>query len=137
MSTTPITNNTFIGAETQSSSSSRIPTQTLGQDDFLQLLVTQLTTQDPLNPQSDTEFIGQMAQFSNLENSKNLNTEITQLRANSLLGQTVGIENAGDANVLGIVEAISTASGKPQLLVNGNWYELDQVRTMTLTAKNS
>jgi len=137
MSTTAISNNTFISADAPSSSSSRMPTQTLGQEDFLKLLVTQLTTQDPLNPQKDTEFIGQMVQFSNLENSKNLNTEISQLRANSLLGQTVGIDNAGDASVLGIVEAVSAASETPKVLVNGNWYELNQVRTMTLTANNS
>ena len=113
-----------------------MPTQTLGQEDFLQLLVTQLTTQDPLNPQKDTEFIGQMVQFTNLENSKNLNSEIAQLRANSLLGHTVGITNAEDNTVLGIVEAVSAASETPRVLVNGGWYELSQIRTTTLTPEN-
>ena len=45
----------------------RIPKQTLGQDDFLQLLVTQLTQQDPMSPKSDSEFISQMASFSSLD----------------------------------------------------------------------
>ena len=42
----------------------RMPAQKLGQDEFIKILVTQLRSQDPLNPQKDTEFIGQMAQFS-------------------------------------------------------------------------
>ena len=40
------------------------------QDRFLRLLVTQMKNQDPLNPTSDTDFIGQMAQFSSLESTK-------------------------------------------------------------------
>ena len=46
------------------SSSAEIP---LGKVDFLRLLVTQLSHQDPLNPMKDTEFVAQLAQFSSLE----------------------------------------------------------------------
>jgi len=48
----------------------------LGKDDFLQLLVTQMTNQDPLEPMSDTEYIAQLAQFSSLEQLQNLNTNM-------------------------------------------------------------
>lgn len=47
---------------------------TLGRDAFLQLLTTQMANQDPLQPQGDTEFIAQLAQFSSLE-------QLTQMRA--------------------------------------------------------
>ena len=54
---------------------------TLGQDDFLQLLVKQMTAQDPMNPQGDTEFIAQMAQFSSLEQTKSMSSDIAMLKA--------------------------------------------------------
>ncbi|MFK7731995.1 MAG: flagellar hook assembly protein FlgD [Pseudomonadales bacterium] len=61
----------------------------LGQDAFLQLLVTQLGNQDPLSPQENGEFIAQLAQFSSVEGIQNLNTSVddmaTSLRSNQAL----------------------------------------------------
>ena len=54
------------------------PQNALGQDAFLRILVTQMKNQNPLEPQKDTEFIGQMAQFSSLEQLTNLNKTMTQ-----------------------------------------------------------
>ena len=61
---------TAAAADTQKN---RLTTDALGRDAFLQLLTTQLAHQDPLQPQSDTEFIAQLAQFSSLE-------QLTQMR---------------------------------------------------------
>lgn len=53
--------------------------QTLGQDDFLTLLVAQMQNQDPLNPTDSTEWTSQLAQYSQLEQSMNLNTAMKEL----------------------------------------------------------
>ena len=58
----------------------------LGKDDFLKLLVAQLSHQDPLSPQTDTAFVAQLAQFAQLEQSQNQSTTLSQIQT-SLLGQ--------------------------------------------------
>jgi flagellar basal-body rod modification protein FlgD len=106
--------------------SARIPQQTLGQDDFLKLLVTKMQSQDPMNPQADTEFISQMAQFSSLENSKSMQSDIQSLSATGMLGRAVTIK--GDtSDVAGVVTSISIKNGTPKIEVNGHDYDLDQV----------
>ena len=63
---------------------------TMGQEDFLQLLVTQLSNQDPLNPMDGQEFAAQLAQFSSLEQLLNINTSLAQNgEINGLLAQSI------------------------------------------------
>ncbi|MEM8499680.1 MAG: flagellar hook assembly protein FlgD [Pseudomonadota bacterium] len=71
----------------------------LGQDAFLQLLVTQLGNQDPLSPQDNGEFIAQLAQFSSVEGIQSMNSSLEEmaaslrsnqaLQASSLVGRSV------------------------------------------------
>lgn len=75
---------------------------TLGKDSFLQLLVTQMQNQNPLDPQDNSEFVAQLAQFSSLETMQNLSTSVDSistmyqssqaLQASSLVGRSVTVD---------------------------------------------
>ena len=112
----------------------RVPMKTLGQDEFLQLLVVQMRNQDPLKPVSDTEFIAQMAQFSNLEQTKAMSSDIKQLRqstafnqATALMGNQVRLLSGESTFTKGIVTDLTVKDGEVSLIVNGKTYELGQV----------
>jgi len=107
--------------------------QVLDKDDFLKILVTQLSHQDPTQPMGDREFIAQMAQFSTLEQMTNLNREFSQVmklmaasQAVNLLGKTVEIAD-GESFVQGSVQEI-LGGESPQLLVNDHYYDYSAVR---------
>lgn len=82
--------------------------EALGKDAFLQLLVTQMKNQNPLDPQDNTQFVAQLAQFSSLESMQNLTSTVDSiatsykssqaLQASSLVGRSVIIE-AGTTQV--------------------------------------
>jgi flagellar basal-body rod modification protein FlgD len=72
---------TGAAAETGATSTPAARAQTLGSDAFLKLLVIKLQNQDPTNPQSDTDFIAQLATFSSLEQLTSINKAITELSA--------------------------------------------------------
>ncbi|HRY47456.1 MAG TPA: flagellar hook capping FlgD N-terminal domain-containing protein [Candidatus Paceibacterota bacterium] len=115
---------------------SRIPQKTLGQDDFLKLLVAQMSNQDPMSPKNDTDFIAQMAQFSALEQSKSIQTDMSRLQATSLLGQQVELiqtdEEGEQTLIRGMVTAVQMEAGKPKIVVDGQSYELTTLQTVNL-----
>jgi flagellar basal-body rod modification protein FlgD len=116
-----------------------MPVRKLDQDDFIKILVAQLTSQDPMNPQKDTEFVGQMAQFSALESTKSMQSEIQTLRANSMIGQTVEV-NSKDATITGEVTGVISVKGEPKIMIDDNVYSLSDVvrveRTVAAPASN-
>ena len=104
----------------------------LDKDDFLKILLTQLTHQDPTKPMEDKEFIAQMAQFSSLEQMTNMTKEFGQMQnmvkanhAVSLIGKSVNIVDNGEV-ITGVVEEVSGYE-YPQLLVNGKYYDLEKI----------
>ena len=106
--------------------------QSLGKDDFLKILITQLSYQDPTAPMENKEFIAQMAQFSSLEQMTNmakdfsrLTAMITGTEAASALGKNVELIE-GENMVQGVVQAV-TRGEIPQVLVNGTFYNWEQV----------
>ncbi|REK76511.1 flagellar hook capping FlgD N-terminal domain-containing protein [Paenibacillus paeoniae] len=91
--------------------SKREPTDKLGKDQFLSILVAQLRNQDPMQPMQDREFIAQMAQFTSVEQLMNMNTELSLMRnsigsASSLIGKWVQWNEYDEAG------AVKTLSGQ-------------------------
>ena len=93
---------------------------------LLQIILTQLTYQDPLKPMDNFEFVSQLAQFSQLQQTQTLNDQITTLlstqatvQATSLLGRTVDLATGTDSTVTqsGTVTAVSLSSGTPQITI--------------------
>ncbi len=113
----------------------RTASQQLGKDDFLKLLLTQLTNQDPTSPMEDTQFISQMAQFSSLEQMTNMNESFKKMvsvinssQAASTLGKSVEID-IGDSTAKGMVEATSFGEN-PQVMVNGMYYDMAKIKAI-------
>jgi flagellar basal-body rod modification protein FlgD len=117
-----------------STSINPLATQTLNQADFLKLLVTQMSSQDPLNPQSDTAFAAQLAQFSSLQATQTMGGNLQTIQATGLIGQTVALTPSGGGNpVSGVVTGVQISSGTPQIVVNGKSYNLNQILLVTPT----
>lgn len=115
--------------------------QNLDKDDFLKILLTQLTNQDPTDPMKDKDFIAQMAQFSSLEQMTNMSTgfqKVSGLLASSQavgsLGRWVEIADAGQT-VKGEVRQV-TPGDYPQVLVNDKFYDFSKVQKILAAEAN-
>ncbi len=86
---------------------------------LLRIILTQLTYQDPLKPVDNFQFVSQLAQFSQLQQTQTLNDQITNVlaaqsatQATSLLGRTVDVESNA-VTVSGVVKSVSFTTGQP------------------------
>ncbi|MBQ2552897.1 MAG: flagellar hook assembly protein FlgD [Treponema sp.] len=110
----------------------RTTSQSLGKDDFLKLLITQMQNQDPTDPMDNTEFIAQMAEFSTLEQMTNMNSNFEQLnqmltsnQAIGTIGKVVDLD-LGGTMTRGVVEAV-TYGNCPQVKVGNMYYDLNKI----------
>lgn len=102
----------------------------LGKEQFLQLLVTQMKYQDPLSPADNTQFVEQLATFSQLEQMQNLNATTMNTQAFSLVDKEVIIKTTtnGKENLTqGIVDYVTTKGNKTYLSIGGEQYSLDDL----------
>jgi flagellar basal-body rod modification protein FlgD len=124
------TSGTTSGTSSTTSSDSSITSQ-LGPSAFLQLLTTQLSNQDPLNPMDDTQSVSQLAQFSALQASDNLETSFANFQSNfavlqssQLIGGTVTVNttdaSGNSSSVTGVVQGITVVNGVPQMTLENN-----------------
>ena len=129
-----------IGATTTANTSAVSSSATIGQDDFLRILLTQLRFQDPLKPVDNQQFVAQLAQFSALEinrqQSEKVDTLLTIEAANQALGLvgknvTLGASWAYQA---GNVTSVSFSSGEPLLNLSTAGVPISGVKLSDVTA---
>ena len=118
---------TATNSTSSTQGSDRNTSGVLGKDDFLKLLVAQLKNQDPMAPSTDQEWIGQMAQFSQLEQASNTAKDTSRIAnqlghagALGLIGRTVTYYDGEKNPVTGVVEQVDMATdGKATLTIAG------------------
>lgn len=102
-------------------------------EQFMKLLCAQMKYQDPLEPTSNTEYISQYAQFTQVEQMQNMAQNMALNRASDMVGKTVQItevdESTGETTsvVEGVVDYVSYSNGDAYVSVNGSKYSLDDV----------
>ncbi len=107
----------------------------MDKDSFLQLLVAQMKYQDPLEPTSNTEYIAQYAQFTQVEEMQNMSSSMDLMRASGLVGKEVYMKvtsaSTGDTTyVTGKVDYVVYEGGKAYLSINESLYALDDLDTI-------
>ena len=142
MSVSSITNNAAASSATGADAFTSAASQTLSEQDFLNLLVTQMTSQDPMNPMTNQDMLSQMVQFSTLQGNTAMQSLMAGMQggqafsmANSMVGQQVNLlTDSNGSTTQGVVSGVDLSSGMPLIMVNGQSYGLSQVIAVTPAA---
>lgn len=138
-STSSSTSTGSSSTSTGSSSSTTTTTPTVNYTEFLQLLVQELKNQDPSNPSDPTQFVSQIATFSNVEQAVQSNATLTSLltttalsQAENAIGKTV---TSADGQTTGVVQSVALSSGgvATATLTSGATLTLDSTVTISNT----
>ena len=123
-----------ITTSTENAKTAGASGESMDKEAFLQLLVAQMKYQDPLQPTSNTEYISQYAQFSQVESLQNMSSNMDLQRASGLVGQTVYVKSTSASGetgyVYGKVDYVTYEGGKAYVYINENRYALEDVETV-------
>lgn len=130
----PVKDGQIVETDSQNSLNKANSANGMDKDAFLQLLVAQMRYQDPLEPTSNTEYISQYAQFSQVEQLQNMSASLDLQRASQLVGQEVYIKTTGSTGetkyVYGKVDYVVYENGKAYLSINESLYSMDDLDTV-------
>lgn len=131
----PVKDGKVQTASSTENTKSTKPGGELGKDAFMQLLVTQMQYQDPLNPSDNTQYISQLATFSQLEQMQNISQTTTNSQAFSLVGKQVIVKvdstsNSDSNYITGKVDYVYISGSKTKLSIDGKLYSFDQLDTV-------
>lgn len=116
-------------ADNTSASKEKKASSGMDKNAFMKILVAQMKYQDPMQPTSNTEYIAQYAQFSQVEALDNMSKTMEQQRASQLVGQYVTLDNSSvggeGATVSGMVDYVTYSGSKMYFNIGGNSYDVD------------
>lgn len=131
---------TSLGAVTAADAgAARVVSNELNSDHFLQLLVTQLQNQDPLNPLSNEDFLAQLAQFQSLQEQIEMSANVKSLllgqqlaAASGLIGKDVVVIGADGFDYVGRVDKVAVEDGEVMLVVGDTVVGLDEIKEVRI-----
>lgn len=131
----PVKDGKVVETESQNSlKKANASNNSMDKEAFLQLLVAQMQYQDPLEPTSNTEFVSQYAQFSQVEQMQNMAATSELARAGALVGEQVYVKTVGSNGdpgyKFGKVDYVVFEGGKAYLSIEENLYSLDDLDTV-------
>ncbi len=107
---------------------------TMDSDQFMQILLAELTHQNPLEPMDNAEMMSQFSQLNSLQELREIHTGMDKVSASnqvmylaSLIGKTVKVTRTDGKAIQGVVEGVITEKDKPQLRIGDEEYPLDDV----------
>ena len=115
----------LIGVNQPSKTPTTGSSSQLGENEFLQLLTTQLQNQNPLQPMDDTQSVAELAQFSSLQAATNMSNSFSAFQSNFAVMQSAGLigkpvsaqttdANGNTTTVTGTVKSITVVNGQPE-----------------------
>lgn len=131
-----VENGAVVDTSASATSASKEKTNNnLDKEDFLNLLVAQMKYQDPLQPQSNTEYVSQLATFTQVEATENMAHTAESLEAGGLIGKTVIMRPTNSvtgeiSDVVGVVDYMMKEGSNIYLAINGSLYNLDDLYTV-------
>jgi len=119
---------------TTNKTTSSTTSNNISKDEFLKILASQLSNQDPMNPTSSTDFIAQMAQFTSLEQMQNLNATFSSNQAYNLIGKnvlaTVTNEDGTSKQIYGQVTGVTHENNTDYLSVGGYQVQVSAINSV-------
>jgi flagellar basal-body rod modification protein FlgD len=140
--TTPIDPTSLLTGGSTATSGTTKSQNELDKNTFLKLLVAQIQNQDPSNPMDSTQYMSQMAQFSqvealnNLQDSFDAQTSYYQSQvASSMLGRNVQVTaDGGETYTTGVVDSVRFTSDGPILSIGDKDYYLSEVSAVATSS---